>query len=123
MCIYCINRGEHDVQIFDFSSRQESTEPFKWLKNKNTGHELPVALVGDALVEPFWPLGTGANRAVLSSLDTTWAMKIFFEVCGKSPDPSTLLTFYLQSGRKQTQTLRDHHKYFRYYHNIIVLLF
>jgi hypothetical protein len=90
------HKGEHDVQIFDFSSRQESTEPFKWLKNKETGHELPVALVGDALVEPFWPLGTGANRAVLSSLDTTWAMKIFFE-----------------SGRKQTQTLRDHHKYFR----------
>jgi hypothetical protein len=33
-------------------------------------------LVGDALVEPFWPLGTGANRAILSSLDAAWSVKV-----------------------------------------------
>jgi hypothetical protein len=39
------------------------------------GNKLLVALVGDALIEPFWPLGTGANRAILSALDTTWMVK------------------------------------------------
>jgi hypothetical protein len=29
-----------------------------------------AVVIGDALMEPFWPLGTGANRAVLSAWDT-----------------------------------------------------
>jgi len=76
--IYC--RSQDDVQIFDFSSRQESKEEFKFIKDERSNQVLPVALVGDALVEPFWPVGTGANRAVLSALDVTWVVKHFFEV-------------------------------------------
>jgi len=41
-----------------------------------------VSLVGDALIEPFWPLGTGCNRAVLSALDAAW---IVHEVAEKKP--------------------------------------
>jgi len=41
-----------------------------------------VTLVGDALLEPFWPLGTGCNRAVLSALDAAW---IVHEVAEKKP--------------------------------------
>jgi len=41
-----------------------------------------VTLVGDALLEPFWPLGTGCNRAVLSALDASW---IVHEVAEKKP--------------------------------------
>jgi len=41
-----------------------------------------VTLVGDALIEPFWPLGTGCNRAVLSGLDAAW---IVHEVAAKKP--------------------------------------
>jgi hypothetical protein len=47
--------------------------------------KLLVAIVGDALVEPFWPQGTGANRAILGALDTAWMIKTFFER-GGSPD-------------------------------------
>jgi len=30
-------------------------------------------------VEPFWPLGTGANRAVLGAMDAAWMVKSFRE--------------------------------------------
>lgn len=30
-----------------------------------------VHLVGDTLLAPFWPQGTGANRAFLSAVDTS----------------------------------------------------
>lgn len=88
LTMYC--RGQDDVQIFDFSSRQESKEEFKFIKDERTNHYLPVALVGDALVEPFWPVGTGANRAVLSALDVTWVVKHFFEVSQIALPPAIL---------------------------------
>jgi hypothetical protein len=31
-----------------------------------------VALVGDALLEPFWPEGLGINRGFMSALDACW---------------------------------------------------
>ncbi|ELR17997.1 uncharacterized protein ACA1_209420 [Acanthamoeba castellanii str. Neff] len=66
--------GAEDVAIFDFSKKQQSITPFKIVGDQE-GNKLLVALVGDALIEPFWPLGTGANRAILSALDTTWMVK------------------------------------------------
>jgi len=73
--------GINDVQVFDFSKKRESTHPFL-IKEYDVPNapkaELIVALVGDALVEPFWPLGTGANRAILSALDTAWMIKKVF---------------------------------------------
>jgi hypothetical protein len=35
-------------------------------------NSLLVTIIGDALLEPFWPLGTGCNHAVLSALDAAW---------------------------------------------------
>ena len=40
-------------------------------------------LVGDALLEPFWPLGTGANRAFLSSLDAVYSLTLFSQFLSK----------------------------------------
>jgi len=37
-----------------------------------TPNSIIVTLIGDALLEPFWPLGTGCNHAVLSALDAAW---------------------------------------------------
>lgn len=45
--------------------------------------QLLACLVGDALVEPFWPQGTGANRAVLSAMDASWTILNFLQ--GKMP--------------------------------------
>ena len=54
--------GAVDVAIFDFSKKQQSTTPFKVVGDGTPDKQLLVLLVGDALVEPFWPLGTGCNR-------------------------------------------------------------
>ncbi len=53
--------------------------------------KLLVAIVGDALVEPFWPQGTGANRAILGALDTAWMIKTFFERGGSPEQDQPLL--------------------------------
>lgn len=51
-----------DVAIFDFSKKHQSTCPYRVVGDGGHDKELLITLVGDALVEPFWPLGTGANR-------------------------------------------------------------
>jgi hypothetical protein len=84
--------GNDDVAIFDFSRKQQAVKHFK-ICGSEEGNRGLAALVGDALIEPFWPLGTGmyprcviiflfmnqfhkgANRAVLSALDTAWMAK------------------------------------------------
>jgi len=79
-CSYVKNsKDENDIAIFDFSSKRQSDVPARFLASKKSSHQTFVALVGDALVEPFWPLGTGANRAVLSALDTAYFVKTVLE--------------------------------------------
>ena len=56
----------------------QAKKPFKLFENlgaddgTSTSKHCGVHLVGDALLAPFWPQGTGANRAVLSALDTAY---------------------------------------------------
>eukprot|EP01103_Thecamoeba_quadrilineata_P007457 TRINITY_DN17333_c0_g1_i1.p1 TRINITY_DN17333_c0_g1~~TRINITY_DN17333_c0_g1_i1.p1 ORF type:complete len:788 (+),score=168.81 TRINITY_DN17333_c0_g1_i1:19-2382(+) len=64
-----------DTAIFDFTKKASCTSPAKIL---NFGDKkLLVSVIGDALVAPFWPLGTGANRAILSALDTAFLLTKF----------------------------------------------
>jgi len=71
------DQGTPDVAIFDFSGKRQATQQAKFVVDSNSG---PLALLcGDALVEPFWPTGTGANRAVLSALDAAWMLKGFLK--------------------------------------------
>ena len=44
------------------------------LKTKD-GHSLLLSLVGDSLIEPFWPEGTGIGRGFLSVFDTAWMIR------------------------------------------------
>jgi len=76
------NRGQNDVAIFDFSKRKQCTELVKFVTFEGTPDRLPIFLIGDSLIEPFWPLGTGANRAFLSAMDSAWVLKNYF-----SPNP------------------------------------
>jgi hypothetical protein len=92
--------SEPDVDIFDFTKKESSVTAAKMLsatesiqeehkkaldavdskkKAEKTKKEkrLLICLVGDALVAPFWPLGTGANRAILSAQDTAWFVKCY----------------------------------------------
>jgi len=74
----------NDVQLFDFSTKHQCevsakvVTPSVLASNASEGGDGPgllVCLAGDALVAPFWPQGTGGNRAVLSALDTAWMVK------------------------------------------------
>ena len=43
------------------------------------GHRLLTCLVGDSLLEPFWPTGSGCARGFLGVLDTCFAMQEWSE--------------------------------------------
>lgn len=36
---------------------------------------LLVGLVGDSLLEPFWPTGSGCGRGFLSAMDSAWMVR------------------------------------------------
>jgi len=67
-------------QLFDFSSRRSSTEAVRLLSPPPGGprqqlpRPLPMFVVGDALLEPFWPEGLGVVRGFLGALDTAWVL-------------------------------------------------
>lgn len=65
--------GEEDVAIFDFTSMYSAEHAAK-IYSKH-GHSLIVGLVGDGLMEPFWPLGTGCARGFLSCMDLMWMVR------------------------------------------------
>ncbi|XP_042609645.1 protein-methionine sulfoxide oxidase mical2b isoform X1 [Cyprinus carpio] len=79
---YAINHyGQPDVAMFDFTCMYAS-ENAALVREKN-GHQLLVALVGDSLLEPFWPMGTGCARGFLAAFDTAWMIKGWAQ--GKGP--------------------------------------
>uniref|UniRef100_A0A672IGF6 F-actin monooxygenase n=1 Tax=Salarias fasciatus TaxID=181472 RepID=A0A672IGF6_SALFA len=71
---FAINHcGQPDVAMFDFTSMHASENAA--LVRERFGHQLLVALVGDSLLEPFWPMGTGCARGFLAAFDTAWMVK------------------------------------------------
>lgn len=71
---FAINHyGQPDVAMFDFTSMYASENAA--LVRERHGHHLLVALVGDSLLEPFWPMGTGCARGFLAAYDTAWMVK------------------------------------------------
>ena len=51
------HHGEPDVALFDFTSMFAASNSC-YVKEKY-GKQLLVGLVGDGLLEPFWPTGSG----------------------------------------------------------------
>ncbi|XP_042267116.1 protein-methionine sulfoxide oxidase mical2b isoform X2 [Thunnus maccoyii] len=79
---YAINHyGQPDVAMFDFTCMYAS-ENAALIREKH-GHQLLVALVGDSLLEPFWPMGTGCARGFLAAFDTAWMVRGWTQ--GRSP--------------------------------------
>ncbi|XP_049617459.1 protein-methionine sulfoxide oxidase mical3b isoform X2 [Syngnathus scovelli] len=71
---FAINHyGRPDVAMFDFTSMyaSENAAMVRWRR----GHRLLVTLVGDSLLEPFWPMGTGVARGFLAALDASWMIR------------------------------------------------
>jgi hypothetical protein len=72
--------------------------------------KLLVCVIGDALLEPFWPMGTGAANASLSAQDAAWSIRRFADALHTdNPDAVEL------ARRKQVlnKMLKDHRLAFR----------
>ncbi|XP_077196790.1 F-actin-monooxygenase MICAL3 isoform X15 [Paroedura picta] len=71
---FAINHyGQPDVAMFDFTCMYAS-ENAAMVREVNH-HQLLVALVGDSLLEPFWPMGTGIARGFLAAMDSAWMVR------------------------------------------------
>ncbi|XP_052397315.1 F-actin-monooxygenase mical1 [Carassius gibelio] len=77
--------GRPDVAVFDFTCMHRAENAS--LVKERKGKRLLIALVGDSLVEPFWPLGTGIARGFLAAFDTAWMVRNW----GKGVPPLELL--------------------------------
>ncbi|XP_053624770.1 F-actin-monooxygenase Mical-like isoform X2 [Plodia interpunctella] len=76
--------GEPDVALFDFTSMYAAENAS--IVYERLGRRLLCQLVGDSLLEPFWPTGSGCARGFLSALDAAWAVRAW----GQSPAPHPL---------------------------------
>ncbi|CAH1389567.1 unnamed protein product [Nezara viridula] len=65
--------GQPDVAMFDFTSMYAAENASRMAEV--AGHRLFITLVGDSLLEPFWPTGSGCARGFLSSMDACWALR------------------------------------------------
>jgi hypothetical protein len=66
-------RGNPDCAVFDFTNLYSARNSSKVRVRK--GYQLLMAIVGDSLLEPFWPEGTGCGRGVLSAMDAAWLLR------------------------------------------------
>ena len=67
------HHGEPDVALFDFTSMFASASACHVREKHNS--QLLLGLVGDGLLEPFWPTGTGIARGFLGALDAVWMVR------------------------------------------------
>ena len=74
--------GNPDVAVFDFTNLYSASHAGE-LKECQ-GHTLILAAVGDSLLEPFWPEGTGCARGFLSAMNAAWMLRRLAE--GKNSD-------------------------------------
>ncbi|KAM9334915.1 protein-methionine sulfoxide oxidase mical3b [Symphorus nematophorus] len=65
--------GQPDVAMFDFTCMYASENAA--MVRQRHGHQLLISLVGDSLLEPFWPMGTGIARGFLAALDSAWMIR------------------------------------------------
>ena len=64
-----------DVSIFNFSELYRSAQASRVIERR--GRRLLIGLVGDSLMQPFWPEGLGISRGFLSVWDAAWMVRQF----------------------------------------------
>ena len=69
--------GKPDVSVFDFTDLYcaSNASRVKFIEH----HKLIMASVGDSLLQPFWPEGTGCARGFLSAMNAAWMLKRYAE--------------------------------------------
>eukprot|EP00040_Diaphanoeca_grandis_P007953 m.43068 g.43068 ORF g.43068 m.43068 type:complete len:652 (+) comp19294_c0_seq1:247-2202(+) len=110
-----LNDSMSACAIFDFSTRSSCKVPAQVLGD-STNKQLAVQIIGDALIEPFWPEGLGVNRGFLGALDCVYNIQEWFHE-GRSSSENTKKMlrdrdklFQIQkclSAHTKTSTLRD----------------
>jgi len=66
-------RGAPDCAIFDFTNLYSARNACRVKVKK--GRQLLMTVVGDSLLEPFWPEGTGCARGFLAAIDAAWMFR------------------------------------------------
>ncbi|XP_066256405.1 F-actin-monooxygenase MICAL3 [Euwallacea similis] len=94
--------GQPDVAMFDFTSMYAAEYASKVVERN--GCRLLMILVGDSLLEPFWPTGSGCARGFLSSLDAAWAIRSY---CSGQMTPLDVLAERESIYRLLAQTTPD----------------
>ena len=61
------SRGNPDVSIFDFTSRYHARYA-SVIRRSTNGNDILGLLVGDSLINPFWPTGTGIGKGFLGKV-------------------------------------------------------
>ena len=69
--------GNPDVSVFDFTDLYCGRNASR--VKVELGHKLIMACVGDSLLQPFWPDGTGCARGFLSGMNAAWMLRRFAE--------------------------------------------
>nr|XP_018672882.1 protein-methionine sulfoxide oxidase mical3b isoform X1 [Ciona intestinalis]XP_026696711.1 protein-methionine sulfoxide oxidase mical3b isoform X1 [Ciona intestinalis] len=71
---FAINQyGQSDIALFDFTCMYAAENAA--LFRETYRQKLLCCLVGDSLLEPFWPMGTGCARGFLAAFDLVWMTK------------------------------------------------
>jgi len=71
--LQCVMEDMVDVSMFNFSELYSSNQASRVIERK--GHQLLQGLVGDSLMQPFWPEGLGISRGFLSVFDMAWMVR------------------------------------------------
>ena len=71
------HRGNPDVSVFDFTDLYCASNASR--VKLVGGHKLIMACVGDSLLQPFWPEGTGCARGFLSAMNAAWMLRRYAE--------------------------------------------
>lgn len=69
------HHGKPDVAIFDFTSMFAAE--MSCCATVRNNYRLLQCLVGDSLLEPFWPTGSGCARGFLSSMDAAFTIQLW----------------------------------------------
>ena len=72
--------GEADVAMFDFTSMYAAENASRIVER--SGFKLLMCLVGDSLLEPFWPTGSGISLKIRTLfMDCPKLTNIFCRLC------------------------------------------
>ncbi|CAF0935319.1 unnamed protein product [Rotaria sp. Silwood1] len=69
------HHGAADVQMFDFTSLFHAVNASRIIERNDK--QILMALVGDSLLESFWPTGSGIGLGFFGLFDTAWSILKF----------------------------------------------